>query len=419
MILMLLVAIGALVFPVLRVRQSSAVAYKDSNLKINDEKVAELDLDLKEGRIDQHFYKAAREELDRELLIDIPAVSSETASLHYAGAVKRHPALALMITIFIPMLALLLYLELGMHAASKDDFAASQPQAKEQTASVEEMTRALEAKIEKEGGTIQEWTMLGRAHKHMGNHALAAKAFSVVLEKDSENAQVMLEQAEMLALMNNRKFNAESRALVLKAYELQPDNPNTLWFAGVAEFQAENYRAAIDHLRQLLPLARGEEDVVKSVIAIVAQSRDALIESGEQMPELAEILGIEGMMAEDASRRADVAENEPVAGDATAATRLQVTVNISEAIKQKFNENDVVFVYAKALPATVTLDDTMAMVDGMNLSAFEQLQVSARLSQSGSAIAQSGDYIGQQNIDRSKATTTDIALTVQIDALVP
>ena len=34
-----------------------------------DEKNKELDLDLNEGRIDQFFYKAARQELDKELLI--------------------------------------------------------------------------------------------------------------------------------------------------------------------------------------------------------------------------------------------------------------------------------------------------------------------------------------------------------------
>ena len=87
-ILMLLLAIGFLVYPILKVRQATTVAYKDSNLNINDEKIKELDLDLKEGRIDQLFYQAAREELDRELLIDIPAESRETAALHYTGAAK-------------------------------------------------------------------------------------------------------------------------------------------------------------------------------------------------------------------------------------------------------------------------------------------------------------------------------------------
>ncbi|PCJ89296.1 MAG: c-type cytochrome biogenesis protein CcmI [Thiotrichaceae bacterium] len=436
LVLMLLLAIGLMVYPLLKGRQESSLAYKDTNLKINDEKIKELDLDLQEGRIEQQYYKIAREELDRELLIDIPAESKQTSALHYTGTAKRQPTLALMITVFIPMLALLLYLELGMHAASEDSFVASQPPAVQPEATVEEMTQALEAKIEQDGGTTQEWTMLGRAHKYMGNHSLAANAFAVVLEKDSDNAQVMLEQAEMLALMNDRKFNAEARALVLKAYELQPDNANTLWFIGVTEFQAENYHAAINHLLQLLPSARGDEDVVKSVVAIVAKSRNALIESGEAMPELAELLGIEGMMAEDELKRASVSNNEQHPEVSAAAIRLQVTVSVSDAVKQKFNANNVVFVYAKAkqgprmplaaqrltlgeLPATIILDDSMAMVDGMNLSAFEQLQVSARLSQTGSAIAQSGDYIGQQDVDRRTVDATDVALTIQIDKLVP
>ncbi len=51
MILMLLVAIGLLVYPLLKARQYSSVAYKESNLRINDEKINELDLDLEEGRI--------------------------------------------------------------------------------------------------------------------------------------------------------------------------------------------------------------------------------------------------------------------------------------------------------------------------------------------------------------------------------
>ena len=110
MISMLLVAIAVLVYPLLKVRLTSSLAYKESNLKINDEKIKELDLDLEEGRIDQHFYKAARDELDRELLIDIPSENKQTASLHYTSTARRHPALALTISVFVPTLVLLLYL---------------------------------------------------------------------------------------------------------------------------------------------------------------------------------------------------------------------------------------------------------------------------------------------------------------------
>ncbi len=436
LILMLLLAIGLMVYPLLKGRQGSSLAYTDSNLKINDEKIKELDLDLQEGRIEQQYYKVAREELDRELLIDIPAEGKDTAALHYSGVVKRHPALALMITIFIPMSALLLYLELGMHAASEDDFISRQPQERAQVTdqtSVKDMARELEAKIERDGGTVQEWTMLGRAHKYMGNHALAANAFAVVLEKDDSNASLLLERAEMLALANDRKFNEESRALVLKAYELEPDNPNTLWFAGVSEYQAANYRIAIDHLRQLLPLAEGEEDVIKSIIAIVAKSRAALIEAGEKMPELAELLGVKAIRVETESGSVNIDEQRPEA--LVSATKLQVTVNVSDAVKQKFNADDVVFVYAKAkqgprmplaaqrltlaaLPTTVTLDDSMAMVEGMNLSAFDQLIISARITKSASAIAMSGDFIGEVELGVEDKNAL-AKINIVIDTIVP
>ena len=476
MIILLLLAIGMLVYPILKVRQSSSLAYKESNLKINDEKIKELDLDLKEGRIDQGFYKAAREELDKELLIDIPAVSSETAALHYAGAAKKHPALALMIAVFVPALVLLLYLQLGMHSASDEVMHASQkmPQQQQQQQqqqsttsqpSVEEMVKKLEARIEKEGGTVEEWTMLGRAHKYNGNNERAANAFAVALEKDTDNAQLMLQRAEVLALLNDRFFTTEARELILKALALEPTNANTLWFAGVAEYQLGNFHQAIDHLKQLMPLVLAEEDVMKSIVAIVEKSRQALVAAGEDMPELEALLGVKAMTAEASAAidkaTADTAETSAATSAATeastaaastatstaatasavtanatttaAATSLQVTVDVKENVRQKFDAGDIVFVYAKAqqgprmplavqrvtlgsLPVTVVLDDSMAMVEGMNISAYEQLQVSARVTKTGSAISQSGDFIGQIKVNNKAAQT---ALNIVIDTLVP
>ncbi len=449
-ILMLLVAIGLLVYPILKVRKASTtVAYKDSNLNINDEKIKELDLDLKEGRIDQLFYKAAREELDRELLIDIPAESKETAALHYAGAAKRHPALALMITIFIPALVLLLYLQLGMHSASDEAFIASQKRPQQSAsaggastnppASMEQLTKQLEARIEQNGGSVQDWTMLARAHKYLGQYGLAEKSFTVALQQDENNAQLMLELAEMMALNNNRQFTEPSRELVRKAYALEPNNANVLWFSGVAEYQFGNYQQAIDRLTALLPLARDEEDVVKSATAMISKSREQLIAAGQEMPELEVLLGV-----------TTITEAAPVVRPATATaasvspaasttattgstTSLSVTVNVSDDVRKKFNANDVVFVYAKAkqgprmplaaqrmtlaeLPVTVLLDDNMAMVEGMNLSAFEQLVISARVSKSGSAIAQSGDYIGSTDFKNQK---TQASINIVIDTAVP
>jgi cytochrome c-type biogenesis protein CcmH len=455
-ILMLLVAIALLVYPLLKVRQKSTLAYRDSNLTINDQKIQELDEDLEEGKIDQQNYKAARAELDRELLIDIPAENKDTAALHYVGSIKRHPAMALLISVFIPMLALLLYLDLGMHNASEETFVASQKQTQtqtQQTASVEEMTAKLEAKIEREGGSVQEWIMLGRAQKHLGRNDLAAKAFAVALETDTQNAQLMLELAEMQALSNDRKFTEQGRVLVLKALELQPDNPNSLWFAGVAEYQYGNYHQAIAHLKKVLPLVLGEEEVMKSIVDMIARSREALIAKGEDMPELVQILDVQSLLAQVEASAPAVAERtgDAVADNATvdkarpeskpaeskstervSGLSLQVSVDVSEQVRQQFDASDTVFVYAKAkqgprmplaaqrltlaaLPAMVVLDDSMAMVEGMNLSAFDPIVISARVTKTGSAIAQGGDYIGKLELSTKDAATP---LKITIDTVV-
>lgn len=435
MVLMLLVAIALLVYPLIRVRRPTSIAYKDSNLQINADKINELDQDLAEGRIDQAFYQAAREELDRELLIDIPEASQQTAAEHYISAAERHPAIALTISVFVPMLALLLYLQLGMHSASsgQQQGAAQMPAqdaARQQAASIEEMTRKLQARIEANGGSVEEWIMLARAHKYLGELGQAAAAYAVALEQDNDNAQLMLERAEVLALNNQRQFDDESRGLVMRAYELEPDNPNVLWFAGYAEFQYGHFQQAIDLLTRLLPMARNEEEVVKSIVSIISQSRLKLVAAGEDVPSMEALVGDAMAKAPEVSPRAQQQDTPP---GVSSPTRLLVSVDVSDEVRQKFNENDAVFVYAKAkqgprmplavqkmtlaeLPATVTLDDSMALAQGMNLSAFDQLVVSARVTRTGSAIAGSGDYIGELDVQNNQAEAT---VSIVIDRAVP
>ena len=88
------------------------------------------------------------------------------------------------------MLALLLYLELGMHAASEESFLVEQQSKPVQQQSVEEMATKLEKHIEQNGGSVEEWIMLARAHKYMKKHGLAAKAFAVALETDENKCAI-------------------------------------------------------------------------------------------------------------------------------------------------------------------------------------------------------------------------------------
>lgn len=427
LLLMLLVAVVILIYPLLRTRNSGAIAYKDSNLGLYDDKLAELEADLGEGRIDHEQYQLARQEIDRELLHDIPTESRETASIHYASQVKRQPGLALMISVFLPMVALLIYMKLGMHASTDMQHAQvqsgaqgasgaqAQPGQPGKVGSIEDMTRSLAQRLQQNGGSQEEWAMLGRAYKHLGQYMMSVEAFEQA-NKMGTNAQLMIEQTESMALANNQRFTPEARALVMRALQLEPDNLNVLWFAGVAEFQAGNYRESIDHLSRLSDEAKKDPEVERSLRIYIDKARDQLVAAGEEVPTTDEILGT---------------STKPTVVAASGAS-LQVKVDISPEVRSRFSPGDAVFVYAKAaagpkmplavqrltlaqLPATVTLDDSMAMMEGMNMSAFGSVVISARVTTSGSAIAKAGDYIGQSSVqDVSKSELVNI----EIDTLV-
>jgi len=425
LLLMLLVAVVILIYPLLRARYSNAIAYKDSNLGLYDDKLAELEADLGEGRIDHEQYQLARQEIDRELLLDIPTESRETASIHYASQIKRQPGLALMISVFLPTVALLVYMKLGMHASTDMQHAQTQARAQagvqaqaqqpDKAGSLEDMTRSLAQRLQQKGGSQEEWAMLGRAYKHLGQYMMSVQAFEQA-NKMAPNAQLMIEQTESMALGNNQRFTPEARALVMRALELEPDNMNVLWFAGVAEFQAGNYRNSIEHLSRLSDEAKKDPEVERSLRLYIDKARNALLAAGETLATTDEILGATATTTAVAQGGASV----------------QVKVDISSEVRSRFSAGDAVFVYAKAaagpkmplaaqrmtlaqLPATVTLDDSMAMMEGMNMSAFGSVVISARITTTDSAIAKAGDYIGQFNVeDVSKIELVNI----KIDTLV-
>ena len=424
LMLMLLLAIAIVVWPLLKPRQLRSIAYKDSNLGLYEEKLKELDADLAEGRIQQNEYKLAREELDRELLADVPEDSRENAAELFGVQPKRKPALALFVAAFIPALALLVYMQLGMHAATEETAAAAG--APGQTLSVAEMTAVLEQRLQQQGGDATAWAMLGRAYKHLGRFDESVKAFATAREKQ-DSPQFMLEQAEAMALANDQQFDDTARTLVLDVLQQQPDNATAMWFAGVAEFQFGNYWQSLDHLSALAEVAAADEQVRQSVQFYLNEIRKRLAAEGDDVQPVDEALQ---RLAAAAAAGGDIAGATPA--PAAAGTTLSVSVDVSAAVRDSHAPQTAVFVYARAqqgpkmplavqrltladLPATVQLDDSLAMIEGMNLSAFDSVVVAARLSQSGSAIRQSGDYIGSVQVDDVKNTP---AVSVVIDTRV-
>jgi cytochrome c-type biogenesis protein CcmH len=121
----------------------------------------------------------------------------------------------------------------------------------------------------------------------------------------------------------------------------------------------------------------------------------------------------------------DCTEPPAARGD---SARIVVKVSLDPKLKAKVLPSDTLFVFAKAaegppmplaiarltaaqLPTSVTLSDAMSMMPNMTLSKFPQVILGARISKSGNAVAQSGDF---QTLSAavSNSRTEPIRLTI-------
>jgi cytochrome c-type biogenesis protein CcmH len=147
---------------------------------------------------------------------------------------------------------------------------------------------------------------------------------------------------------------------------------------------------------RLLPLLPPGENVTESVREQIAQAR-----AHAGMPPAA------GAAAPVAASAAPEPSATPT--DATGAAKLVVEIDIAPELKAQLGANDVLYVFARApqgpkmplaiqrmpvssFPVTVTLDDSMGMMPSMKLSSVPEVVVGARVSKTGVANAQSGDF---------------------------
>lgn len=136
------------------------------------------------------------------------------------------------------------------------------------------------------------------------------------------------------------------------------------------------------------------------------------------------------------SLAASSTRNEPVttaektaeAPTSSLAPGIDLEVSLSPELADQTSPTAVVFVYAKAasgppmplaaqrlrvadLPVRLRLDDSMAMMPQMRLSAFPEVIVGARISRSGQATPQSGDLEGETG-PMSSNPTAPVSVTI-------
>ena len=309
-------------------------------------------------------------------------------------------AVALAVALLLPAGAILLYWQLGAPRALDP---ANLVARSGEGADIEAAIAQLAEKMKQDPDNAEGWALLGRAYKSTRRFAEARDALKRAHDLLPDDADLMVEYAETLVLSSSdHRIQGDALTLIDKAIQTNPQNQKGLWLAGIADSQAGKYAEAVKKWNTLLPLLPPGSNVADSVQEQIAQAE--ALRDGKPLPAPSTQPPPETSKA---AAAAEAGANEAQAA-ATSGPRILVTVALDPRLKDKVAPGDTLFVFAKAasgppmplaiaklsaaqLPASVTLTDAMSMLPNMNLSAFAQIVIGARISKSGQAIAQSGD----------------------------
>jgi cytochrome c-type biogenesis protein CcmH len=402
--------VGALLFvlPTLlsKRNQQAGVARDKSNIDIYRDQLTELDSDLRSDMLTREQYEQSKRELQQRMLQDVPQEGSVTSAL-MSG--KHNVATVTLTTLAVPLLAISLYLAVGNTKALLPQSTAEHPPmsaAEQGHPNFSSVLDNLVARLADNPDDMEGWLMLGRTYAMMQRFSDAKDAYEKVLAIAPDNAEVITDYADVVAMTNNGSLVGKPWELVTKALSLDPSNPKALALAGTAKFEQKKYKEAAEYWEKLVALIPpSETELVQSVNNSIAEAKSLASGKGPLLASAQE--QSRGSQTPPPANRSESAAG---AGGATSGT-LSGKVTLSPALAGKISPNDSLYIFARAkvgpkaplatlrlqakdLPATFALNDSMAR-SGVQLSTFPtEVVVGARISKSGSPMPQSGDLQG-------------------------
>ena len=375
--------------PLLRQSRPAELSTDRANIGIYRDQLRELDDDLAAGTIDSAQHAEARSELERRLLED---VGEREATASPAPGTGKLTAALLAVT--IPLAATGLYWATGtpaglapMEGAAGEAAHGITPQ------QVEQMIETLAARLKNSPDDARGWAMLGRSYAVLERFQEAAPAYAEAVRRSPDDAQLLVDYADVLGMTQEQRLDGEPEKLIQRALVIDPENPKALALAGTVAFQKKQYGNAVALWQKLAASLPPDSEMARAVRGSIAEAQ-----------------ALAGTTSAGNARPGPAPRETPTPNTAAAA-QVGGTLQIASDLKTRVKPDDTVFIFARAadgppaplavlrkrvadLPLKFVLDDSMAMAPGMNLSRFGTVIVGARISRSGSANRQPGDFEG-------------------------
>ncbi|CAG0929409.1 MAG: hypothetical protein EFKGCFLK_00096 [Rhodocyclaceae bacterium] len=257
-----------LIVPLVRQRAPGAAASRNAiNAGIYRDQLAELERDFAAGSLGQADYEESRRELQRRLLEDAGAEETELA--------QARPAMrsAWLIGLGLPLAAALIYFTIG-------NLSALSPEKRQRSQITAEQIEDLVAKLaermaQNPDADPKGWIMLARSYKAMGRYEEATQAFDKAGRLVDEDAHLLSEYAEALALATGGSLRGRPSELLARALDLDPNFPDALVLAGTAAYEREDYASAAAYWERLHKQLPADSEDAKSLAESIDKAKAA------------------------------------------------------------------------------------------------------------------------------------------------
>lgn len=410
---MALCTAAIVVLPLWRTPASNEEDIVALNRRVFHERLAELEKDQAEGRIDAQALAELRTELERNLLaLDAAAVVVVVQS-------PRRIA-AWLVLLLLPMLALGFYyvsvapkglaawwqLQEEMGPTVERMLQGHAPTEAESSGhTLAEFVRVLQAKLQKNPQLAEGWFMLGMSYVQMDMAQPAQQSFERAWRLDAGQTRYALAYAQTRIFSNEGTLDELSHKLLLDVLQQEPNHEGALLLLGLGAYRSGDYATAVDTLEKL----RDQRSLRKAHGGSVAiqQLEETLVAAREQLR---------------------LASSGQSTVKATAEIRVKVTLD--RKLAGKFQPDDVLYVFARALkgppmplavvrrtaadlPLSISLDDSQSMMPSHLLSSEPEIVITARISRHGSPDLQSGDLEAVAVPLRQNGQAQSVELVIQ------
>ncbi|MEE2731349.1 MAG: c-type cytochrome biogenesis protein CcmI [Pseudomonadota bacterium] len=385
---MTVIGVLIIVLPLIHFRPKQELSGDVINAAVFKDRIAELKVDLAEGRLDQAEYDQLSQELELTLLSDVSIRDGSQARL------LGGKWLVIPLALLVPISAFVVYWSEGYHPELNQWFAKQDTMARvmplmmagkfeviqDENIEVADFIRALQRQLQANPEDAQGWYLLGVSYLQVQLPQQSETAFQRALNLEPGNVDFVMGYTQATLAANGGNMTPQIRRTLEQVMRAQPNNPKPYMTMGMALFQQGELSAAVAVWERYLALDNPDPRAVQLLQRSVEVARNQMGESAPDQPQ--------------------VADTGP---------SIQVTVDVAAEVKTRIGATDTLFIYAKAQsgppmplavvrqpvsrwPVTVTLSDANAMTPAMTLSKFKNVLVLARISGSGNAIPQAGDW---------------------------